>query len=418
MMRLVTGLALSTGMMIGMFTAPESVASAEAGSMAPFQEQLLELAYSGVSAMPLHPHIKNRSRAQLKTAQACLKLNSPEMAERFVVDIQNWQRWMGYADIAAYYAERGMKKEAESFLAKVFPALEMSEKIRSGSVALSTDNPLIDTLVDHRYQAVLTRTEEVLRMNRESTESMALDLRYGEVNAASLNAEAIVTDAVDTEDAIQRLKPLTTHQNFEIAYFGFHALVHAVDLHYDALNLNRILNEEIKPALTRVPVFMKIDLYMEFAGIAVKHNDIDAVASVLAELELMIESLKSGPRYYVTEAARVLQLMIQVGQEEKVSEEVDLLLAYYRENRGRIVNMERAARLCAVAEVYAKLGRTEKALELYLDAISEGTLNPNSRPQAEDLNRICCSLALNHIEPTDQLWERLKEMRNGLGTPW
>ncbi|MDZ8120181.1 hypothetical protein [Pontiella agarivorans] len=413
MMRLVTGLVLSTVLVAGAETSSKT-----AVSMAPFQEQLLELAFSGVSEMPLRPHIKNRSRAQLKTARTCLELNSPDRAERFVNDIQNWQRWMGYADIAAYYAELGMQEKAEDFLAKVYPALEMSEDIRSGKVAASTENPLIDTLVDQRYQAVLTRVEEVRRMSRKTVGTVAPEGRYGEVNAAILNAEAMVENAADTAEAIQRLKPLTTHKNFEIAYFGFHALVHAVDQHYDAVNLNRILNEEIKPALTRVPVFMKIDLYQEFAAIAVKHNDIESVLPILTELESMVESLKSGPRYYVTEAARVLQLMIKAGQDEKASEEVDLLLAYYREHRELIVNMERAARVCAVAEVYGALGKTDVALELYEEAIAEGTFNPNSRPQADDLNRICCSLALNHIEPGNLLWERLNEMRNDLGTPW
>lgn len=416
MIRLVTSLVLSAAFVFG---ADVHAAGKDDGTlMAPYQKGLLELAYSGVSEIPLRPHIKNRSRAQLKVARACLELNNPSMAETFVADIQNWERWMGYADIAAYYAEQGLHDQSQNSIDKVLPALRMSEDIRSGKVAVSTPNPLIDTLVDRRYEAVLTRVEEVQRLNRDSKTEKALDQQFGEVNAAGLNAGILASQAASTADAIAALKPFTSHDNFEIAYFGFHELAKVADRYYDTIDLSRILNEDVKPRLTKVPVFLQIDLYLEFAGVAMNHDDVEAVMPILEELETMVAGLESRPRYYIPESARVLKLMIDVQQVERAGVWVDELMAYYNGKRDVITNIERAGLVCSLAEVYHKLGKADVVLDLYSRAVAEGTVNPNSRPQADDLNRICCSLALNEVEPNEVLQRQLREMRNGLGDPW
>ncbi len=411
-MRLATGLALSTAMVIG------AVCDAAEPRMAAYQQELLELAYSGVSEMPLSPHIKNRSRAQLKTARACLELNNPELAETFVAGIRNWQQSMGYADIAAYYAEQGMDEQAQAFIGKVTPALRMSEDIRSGKVAFSTPNPLIDTLVDRRYEAVLTRVEEVRRMGRAAEPAEAQELAFGTVNAAHLNAGAAAERAADTTAALAALEPFIAHDNFEIAYYGFHELARVIERHYDEVDLNRMLEQVVKPRLTKVPVFLRIELYLEYAGLAARNRDMAAVAPILSELEGMVDGLKPRPRYYIPESVRVLKLMIEIGELEKAAAQVDALLAYYNEKRDLIVNIERAELVCGLAETYHLLGQDDVALNLYRRAVDEGMINPNSRPQADDLNRICCSLALHEVKPDDALLQQLNAMRSGLGNPW
>jgi hypothetical protein len=64
------------------------------------------------------------------------------------------------------------------------------------------------------------------------------------------------------------------------------------------------------------------------------------------------------------------------------------------------------------------MGDTAQSLEFYRQAVIQGQVNPNSRPRAEDLTRICCSMALQSVEPTAELWSALNEMKAGLGEPW
>ena len=51
-------------------------------------------------------------------------------------------------------------------------------------------------------------------------------------------------------------------------------------------------------------------------------------------------------------------------------------------------------------------------------AIEAGTINPNSRPRAEDLSATCASIALAGIEPDASIRQRIERARAGLADPW
>jgi len=82
------------------------------------------------------------------------------------------------------------------------------------------------------------------------------------------------------------------------------------------------------------------------------------------------------------------------------------------------VDIYRAETLCPLAEAYRTLGDAASALAVYKRAVEEATVNPNSRPRAEDLSAICCSLAKHEVEPDLELWARLTKVHDGLGEPW
>ena len=71
------------------------------------------VAFAAASAMPLNPHIKNRSRAQEVVVAACLELDQPQRAQRYIEQIANWRRGAGYADLAFHQAQQGRIDQVE-----------------------------------------------------------------------------------------------------------------------------------------------------------------------------------------------------------------------------------------------------------------------------------------------------------------
>ena len=83
-----------------------------------------------------------------------------------------------------------------------------------------------------------------------------------------------------------------------------------------------------------------------------------------------------------------------------------------------MVDIARAGVLCPLAETFVSLGDRAAAQRLYERAVVESLENPNSRPRADALVAICCSLAIQAVDPDATLRAKLIAVCDGLGDPW
>lgn len=387
-------------------------------SIASYQQELLECAFDGVSKMPLRPHIKNRSRAQQKVVDTCLELGQPALARSYIEKIDNWHRWLGHANLACYYAEKGDFENAGRQLDKVQPALRMAEEHNKGLVVAATPNPLYDSLRDWRYEAVLSRVTEVqMLMQNAAAENVDAEM-YGELNASRLNLQAALWSEDDFEASMALLQSYIEDPNFEIVHVGFLKIADLFREHYDQVDLPEFVEQEMVPRTEKMPVFLRIEILEHLAEAALDNEDNEAAALLLERMQALVDGLSARPQFHIPEAARLIRLRFVAGQTKEARSQMKDLGQSYAEARELIVSMYRAELLCRMAEVHVVAGDVDQALELYTDAVAEGQLNPNSRPQADDLNEICCSMALAGVEPTPSLRAKLLEMNQNLGEPW
>ena len=68
--------------------------------LAVYQSELLDHAFETAAAIPVKPHIKDRSRAQEKVVEVSLELDQPLRALSLIERIDNWRRGSGYCDLA------------------------------------------------------------------------------------------------------------------------------------------------------------------------------------------------------------------------------------------------------------------------------------------------------------------------------
>jgi hypothetical protein len=86
--------------------------------------------------------------------------------------------------------------------------------------------------------------------------------------------------------------------------------------------------------------------------------------------------------------------------------------------RDRIQNFTRATVLRAIAEAQVAMGDPVSALSTYRRAVTEGAVNPNARPRAEDLAATCCSMAVQGVQPDEGLGQEIARILAGLDHPW
>lgn len=382
-----------------------------------YRRELLQLGFDGVSKMPLIPHIKNRSRAQQKVVDACSELGQPELARSYIEQIENWQYWLGYANLAHYFAGQGDFTNANRLLKKVQPALRMADERSKGIIVASTPNPRHDSLTDWRYEAVLTRVAEVQNLMQQAPAAVDAE-KYGELNASKINTETSVQNSDGFKEAMVLLDPYTVDPNFEIVHVGFVKMADLFTAHYDQVDLPGFIEAEVLPKTEKMPVFLRIDIFDHLAQAAMKNGDTVTADSLIEKIDELVQPLTSSPQFHIPEAVKLVRLRHDIGRQDAARAELDALFSGYVESRDRIVNIYRAALLCRMAEAYVFLGDPAKALELYSMAVEEGQVNPNARPQADDLNEICCSMALAGVAPAPALRTMLLDMNANLDEPW
>lgn len=382
-------------------------AGAQDAPLAEYQAALLDVAFESVSALPLDPQIKNRSRAQLDVIEACLELDQPARALEYVRDVANWRRGLGFASCAYYCARHDQSGGIEVYLDQ---ALEIAawpeEQIKQGWRRDRIRNKVIDAYV---WMGDSERAAEVEALVQDESE-----LGKAQIARASVADEA----AFDELMAVVQQRTSETG-DFEQIKNALLTCVQLFDRFYDDAQRRGLAEDRVHVSSAKLPLELRIELLSGLALAAVGHGDEARAMSLAAEAQTLFDSVQWTPDYQVRLGAQLLELRLMAGEDAaQVRKLAEALQHVYDGQREAIVDIDRAGVLRTLAELRNALGDREATLTLYLRALDEGQVNPNSRPRAEDLAATCCSMAVHAVEPDEQIAARMAEIHEGLGAPW
>jgi hypothetical protein len=174
----------------------------------------------------------------------------------------------------------------------------------------------------------------------------------------------------------------------------------------------------VKRGWSRLPLQARIELVTGLAEAALRRGDRAGTLRLTDDALVLLEGAAWKPEDRIALGAPLIVLRHSGGDALRAEAEAGNLLAYYNESRDRIVNMDRADALRAVAEAFAGIGDSAGALGAYRRAAEEGMENPNARPRADDLVATCLAMAASGVEPDARLAERLRGIRAALRDPW
>lgn len=382
--------------------------------------QMLELAFDGVSRMPLDPHIRNRARAQEKIVDAALELKQPELAARYAGAIPNWRQAVAYADIAQWYARHAESESAERYLGNAERILQLAQDVQEGRLFATGDKQsLLESMQEWRLDRVKAHVAQAYLALGNERKATEITSGISEDEAARVLAfQASASDPASYEKIFAALSAIAGSEHFESAkgaLLGFSALY---ALHYDDAEKRGQLREAIDAHRHDMPRFLQIEILTALAQTAGDHADWTNCNTIIHQADALLEEAAFLPRMYFPMKARIIALIHKSGEPDPATEELDALIGKYDAGRDAIIDIYRAAIVCRMAEASVATGRTAQAVGLYLRAADEGRVNPNSRPRADDLNEICCSMALHGVEPSAELLLKLRTMNSELGAPW
>jgi tetratricopeptide (TPR) repeat protein len=349
--------------------------------------------------MPVDPHIKNRSRLQEAVVATCLALEQPERALLYAGQIRDWRRGAAYADLALFHAQRRADTEVQSLMDRAAEIADGEEDWRKERIRVKIA----------RVHALMGRAEMATRFE-EGVEPA----ERGKV--ARIEAMIAAPDSFDEQ--MEALTTLIDTQQFDIVRNALVACAKLFNRFYDDLDCRTKAEDKIKASWGSLPVFVRMELLMELANASLAHADSTKALALLDEAKNLVEIPRWQPQSIIPLMAQLARLRFRAGDEAGARAEAELALALFDAKRDTIVNIYRAQTLRPIAEAYYAMGDTDAALDLYKRAVEAGMENPNSRPRADDLVAVCCSLALHAVEPDAVLASRIREIQAGLSDPW
>ena len=365
-----------------------------------YQYGLLDLAFSTASAIPVNPHIKDRSLAQESVVTACLQLDQPIRALGYVRQIDNWRRGAGYADIAFYCVRHGATQE------QVEPYLDQAAQAAAETEDWRRDRINVKIAKSRAYLGQIQQADQ-----------LAADVVPAETGKVA-GVKAIVGDEETFDEQMESLNKLISIGNFDILRNTLESCVLLFDRFYTDQRRRSRVEERIKTAWNPLPIAVRIDLLMEMTDSALDHLDQAKALALVNEAREFLDNHEWPPEYRFPMAAKLIALRFRAGDEKHAEADADELLSNFETEGKKIVNIYRAEALRPLAEAYQVMRKTAAALEVYKQVIEAGVENPNSRPRAEDLTATCCSMAVYAVEPDAELFDRIREIYDGLGDPW
>lgn len=173
-----------------------------------------------------------------------------------------------------------------------------------------------------------------------------------------------------------------------------------------------------KAASKGLPIDLQVRYECDLAVLLHSLDRRDAALEALKRGSELASSTQFLPEDVVPIGKTVVSTQARLGLGAEARSGADSLERKFAETESTIFDMKRATSLRALAEVRAELGDMEAARNLYLRAIEVSQINPNSRPRADDLCLVVCSMVTSGVAADERMDRALNLARTRLGAPW
>jgi tetratricopeptide (TPR) repeat protein len=387
--------------------------------LAGFRWRLLDLAFEAASALPAHPHIKTRSRAQEDVVQACLELGQLRSAQGYVERIGNWRKGSASADLARLLVEQGALDEARKYLAT---SQEIADKLDYALVNEMEDEG-IESPQDWQRDQIRVKIAQALALHGE-------DAKADELEAGVVEAEAGRVDLVrarrasleDFEVLMPELEELIPGSSFDRARNALEVCAALFDRFYGDPARRARIEAALRAPNAKLPEDVRIASLRRAAEVALDHQNPEHALQFVLAADARVKGVCAGagwmPEHEIPLRAALAGLRHRCGDRPGAEAEMAAAVALYEAQRANIVEIYRAGALRPLAEAAMSMGDAAAALAFYRRAIEEGAVNVNARPRVEDLVATCLSMAREAIEPDEASWQRIRAIRAELKAPW
>lgn len=380
--------------------------------IAGYQRDLLKFAFEAASKFPSNPHSKNRGRAQDLVVAACFRMQQPLQALAFAPHVEGFDRGVAYADFAWCCAKVNDQERTHQYIELAQAVIDElgqdtnAQQWRADKVGIKIARALA-TLGEHdEAQKVLAKVSP--------SSSGAVDESWTGTMAERIAAMSLA----DAEQELLRITDTFLSQVMGEQYTSLMLLSGMHGQFFENKEMRATTEERLFVRFNKLPTTLRLDAMAPLVGHYVAHKDLEGARDVIVKMTDLMGQFKFRTEDRIPQLARIIELRVACGDEERARAEMQAALQDYNDNREEIVNIYRCETLRPLALAWHAMGESAQANDLIALALEEALENPNSRPRCDDLVETCVAMAERGLEPSAELWARMREISKGLSNPW
>ena len=391
---------------------PQRAAVATAPVLAPWQRELLQLAFTAACKFPLDPHHKSRSRAQMVAVDACFELQQPQLAAGFANEIRDWQRGSIYADYAWHLGQRGDVDAARRYIG-------LAEQV----AASERENPTAQEWRRDRIAVKIARAWSALGDRERAAAAVAgveeSSLHAVDAEQAVAAAERVRLLAADQAGAeLAAIDAAFPTQSLGQQRMSIEVLVRLHERFFAEAALRAAVEQRFTERFDKLLPNLRLEAIARLARTDVKFTEVARAKELVRAFRSIVEGHRWRVEDRLPQIAVLIELTHLVGDVDRARADAAAALADWHTQRDSIVDVFRAETLRPLALAFFAIGDASNGEAVLTLAIEEGQENPNSRPRCDDLVDTAVALCVRGIEPSAQALQRLREISGALGEPW
>jgi hypothetical protein len=365
----------------------------------------LEWGFKFATAIPVKPHIVDRSKAQYSILKSYIDIDKPETAIRLAEKIDDWRRCLIYADLAYYFAENNSKEKAELCLKRAGECENLLEGHNAGWQKDRTLKRMAEVqVITGQWDSIDESGTELSTESAESTKAMM----YGR-----LSGPESYSKSMDQLRALETSEHLEVKRDVALSYISILNQL-GKDASDDQCDT---LKTRVASVTDMLPLLVKHDILCKLSRTAFETGHWDTGRDVFDEALENLNKREKNARYDVPSLSELARIWRRAGGEPERSEsllrEAEALL-----KKSSLKSTDLARTMSSLALGFGIQGDEEKAWTCFSKALQAAASQVNARPRAMAVTAICNDMAQSGMELTGTINTELANMYETLGSPW
>jgi hypothetical protein len=367
--------------------------------------EALEWGFKFASAIPVKPHIADRSKSQYQILEVYLERDMPDEMAESASRIADWRECLSYADLAVHFALKSRDEKVQDYI----------------NLAKECRNRLTGWKRSWQRDRILLRIAEaqVISGQFDAAEKSESELPAESASLARTLRLSRIDGPVDYENSVTKLQSMENSKHMEVQRDVARAYLQILRQMGPKATAEQcsFLQARVYGLVENLPQLLQHEILCSLSRAAFAAGRKEMGCRILEDAEKRLKLRQLKARFDVATLTELSRIWAKEGQDLQRAESIlneakDLLL------KSGLKGTDRVTALISLAEGYVDFGNRDAAWDYFRQALQTAGLQTNARPRAMAITQICAAIGRWGLPLPDDMVKEITRHYEALGNPW